>query len=112
MKWTMECILSGLGHLVDGGVTLRFNNLKDLTNEEKIVLLNSHNKTGYLAFSEDEIQESDIPKHDTDCGKTPSQRLRGVLFKLWQQTDGVSDFEVYYRQRMEKLINMVKEKLE
>lgn len=44
--------------------------------------------------------------------KTPSQRLRAVLFILWRQADGTGDFEDFYRRRIEDIINSVKRKLE
>ena len=44
-------------------------------------------------------------------GKSPSQRLRAVLFVYWKQQGEEGDFEVFYRQKMDNLINMVKEKL-
>lgn len=43
--------------------------------------------------------------------KTPSQRLRGVLYVLWEQTGKSGDFETFYRQKMEGLINLIKNKL-
>ena len=46
-------------------------------------------------------------------GKTPSKRLRDVLFVLWKQagSEGVSA-EQFYEQKMEQIIQMVKNKLE
>lgn len=108
MKWTLEAILSGVNLLSDGGVSLRFITIKDLDDVDRIALIHSHNKTGHIAFSEDEIQESDMPKTQTEGQKTPSQRLRNIIFVLWKQQDGVTDFEVFYRQRMEKILTELK----
>jgi len=48
---------------------------------------------------------------NTDALKTPSERLRSVIFVLWEQTSKVKTFEVYYLDFMEQLINKVKAKL-
>ena len=47
-----------------------------------------------------------------DKTKTPSKRLRATLYVLWQQTGEQGDFEVFYREKMEKLIDFVKNKLD
>lgn len=46
-------------------------------------------------------------------GRSPSQRLRSVLYVLWEQSgrpDG--DFEVYYRLKMNQVIEWIKGKLD
>jgi len=46
-------------------------------------------------------------------GKSPSARLRAVLFVLWkQQGMPQNDFEVYYRLQVEKVIDKIKSLLE
>ena len=44
--------------------------------------------------------------------KTPSARLRGILFVLWKQADGTGDYENFYRREMERIIDGVKARLE
>lgn len=44
--------------------------------------------------------------------KTPSQRLRAVLFVLWKQENEAVDFEVFYRQKMNGIIEHLKLKLQ
>lgn len=45
-------------------------------------------------------------------GKTPGQRMRAVLYKLWEQSsEGYADFNLYYQFKMEQLINHIKTKL-
>lgn len=44
--------------------------------------------------------------------KTPSQRIRAVLYILFNQdNEGMDDFEVYYRNKLEKYIEMLKGKI-
>lgn len=50
---------------------------------------------------------------DEDNGKSPSQRLRNTLYVLWEQKhkEKYPEFEVFYRAKMEKFIEAIKEKL-
>lgn len=44
--------------------------------------------------------------------KTPSQRMRNVLFVLWQQSpEGFKDFDSFYKYKMEGYIDAIKENL-
>ena len=46
-------------------------------------------------------------------GKSSSSRLRAVLFVLWKQRgEPENDFEIFYKLKMEKFIDIVKGKLE
>ena len=53
-------------------------------------------------------------KEKIDTGKSPSSRLRSVLFVWWEQSGRPNDdFEIWYRMKMNKLIEDIKrEKLE
>jgi hypothetical protein len=45
--------------------------------------------------------------------KTPSQRLRSILYKLYEQDDkGFKDFSSYYNGEMDKIIEHYKGKIE
>lgn len=52
-----------------------------------------------------------IENPETDELKSPSQRLRGVLYRVWEITTRQTDFETFYRQKMEYLINHFKSQL-
>ena len=43
--------------------------------------------------------------------KTPSERLRAVLWLYWNTLDGDEDFDSYYKKLMEKFIQHYKDKL-
>jgi len=48
-----------------------------------------------------------------DNSKTPGQRLRGVLYKNWEQNkEGYDTFADYYRSKMEVIITHYKGKLD
>ncbi len=71
--------------------------------------------TVYVAIKESDFKKEDtdaIPEPEMDVGeKRPGVRLRGSLFRLWEQQGRHGDFEIYYKTSMERLINNVKEKL-
>lgn len=107
--------LEGISLLKDGGVSVRFHT-NELTAEEKTELSKHYQHFGWLLFSEQEHDEKELAleaiRKDTG-GKSPSQRLRSVLYVAWQQR-GRDDmtFEEYYAQQMERFINRVKNALD
>lgn len=44
--------------------------------------------------------------------KSPSQRMRAVIFRLWEKSDQKVDQDEYYEIVMEKLIEQLKSKLD
>ena len=98
----------------DGGLKLTvYTQELDPTDEAEVMKLKR--QLGMFVFSvTEQIKESDIPdvKVEFANDKTPSQRLRNVLFRAWEQDNGgYKDFELYYRNKIEKFIDFVKEKL-
>ena len=62
-------------------------------------------------LSEDEKDIVDSIEPDQK-GKSPSQRLRNVLFISWESNkEGYDDFNLYYLHKMEIIINHYKSKL-
>jgi len=52
-------------------------------------------------------------KEKIETGKSSSSRLRSVLFLVWEQKGRPSDdFEIWYRQQMERVIDKYKELLD
>jgi len=99
----------GYSSRADGSLGLRFTTqeMSDTSDIHRHV-----RQSGWLLFSENDIQSGDVPKEQATDNKTPSKRLRDVLFVLFAQEGGKGDFELFYRERMEKLIEFVKGKLE
>jgi len=110
--FTLPATLMGVGTCNDGSLSIRFRT-QELTSEAKLVVLEFQNTFGNLLFSANEIQEKDIPsfkpveKHD----KTPSKRLRNVLYRVHEQTDTMEDFDTFYKRKMEQIIEHFKGKL-
>ena len=115
MIFTAPAILNRISFASDGGLNLGFIT-QELTAEEKLKAAQYHKQFGYLLFKESAIQDSEIPDKDPEREgeKTPAQRLRAVLFVLWQQTCGHTsiDFDSFYRSQMDKIIESKKRLLE
>jgi hypothetical protein len=62
-------------------------------------------------ISKDEIEA--IENHESEGGhKTQSQRLRGVLYRLWEtENEGFTEFHNFYIAKTETIINHLKSKL-
>ena len=69
------------------------------------------------------ISSGDISKQEIDAvenftsdfefsGKPPSQRLRGVLYRVWEQGKQEYDFAIWYEAQLEKIINKYKSTLD
>ncbi len=100
--------------MADRGLRLQVDT-QELCGEDKAELMSLHEKMGVFVFSESDIQEEDIknlPEVKIERGeKTPSQRLRGILYRLWEQEKTYKTFDDYYRSWMSNLIESLKEKL-
>ncbi len=105
--------------LVDGGFNISFTT--QILNPEQLADINHlFQQHGVLFFSSKEsMQQSDIDfidNLDVELGetKTPSQRFRNVLYRLWEYRYKhiQPSFKTYYLGEMEKLIDSYKEKLE
>src|SRR2546421_4237488 len=70
---------------------------------------------GWFLFKGSAITAEEIPDYDPatfDEIKSPSQRLRAVLFVYWKEVKGgQGDFESFYRAQVERVIEQYKEKL-
>lgn len=104
----------GASHKQDSTMTARFNT-SELSAKEKLKLIEHLNLAGWIVFSENSISDGDLPKEDSgfDKGKSPSQRLRSVIFKFWKEkkSDEYPIFQTYYALNIEKFIEKFKELL-
>jgi hypothetical protein len=80
-------------------------------------LFRLHNSlvVAYISEKEPYTAEIDaVDKLDPEIGgKTQSQRIRNVLYKLYEQSpEGFSTFDNYYKSKTEKYIEMLKSKIE
>jgi hypothetical protein len=119
MKLITAAQLDGYSPRKDKCVTLRFIT-QEKSPEEIMHIHQMLDGFGYLYFraeeqlSKEEIDELDALETDLyDQPKTQSQRIRGVLFKMWEQDNkGYSQFKDFYKHHTEKIIEWLKKKLD
>ena len=95
---------------------LWFDTQENVAPEKMATVLAWWNKLGWLTFAIRQIEAQDLldlPEIKTDDRKPPSQRMRAVLYRLWEKDNqGYDEFTIYYEMRMERIINKLKEQLE
>ena len=111
--------ITGFRPKADGSVSLGINTAFEQSPKDKAELLSIHGKRCMVAikpeespFLDSELKDMDSVDMDLeDTSKTPSKRLRNVLFRLWEQKPE-GEFKDFYKSRMERLISLIKEKLD
>ena len=113
--------------LADGSLRV-YVGTPELSSETMVSVFSLIKKPGFVLISANAINQDQIDaveKATTNAEfseKTPSQRMRGVLYKLWEKTqpktmngDGVMeyvDFDLFYKRQMNKIIDHFKSKLD
>ena len=113
---TLPVIISSLATKVDGSIKIAMET-RELNGEDSARMFDLRGTEAWVLISPSEIKDEDVKlpteRADPSIGtKTPSQRLRAVLYRLWEQSHGVTDFESFYRIKMESIIDSLKGKLE
>jgi hypothetical protein len=104
--------LTGFNRKADRSCSVRFET-QEVSTDELMELDKHYGDFGWLVFSPNEVRADDIPTEQTeDKNKTPSKRLRSTLYILWKQRGSAGDFEVFYREQVEKIIIHIKTKLD
>lgn len=91
---------------------------QEMSSSKSGELITMQNKVAavYISLKETIPQKvlDTVDNVDVDIpGKTKSQRLRAVLFRIWElEHDGHKTFESYYAFRMEQYISQLKEHLD
>lgn len=109
-------IVEGLRSRKDRTISITLST-QELSPEKAGELFNTNSKmvTCYLSIkgeiTDGEAEIIDSIEIETP-GKRPSQRMRGVLFRLWEQApEGYTDFNLFYLHWMDKMIEKLKSKL-
>ena len=106
--------LHGLKTMSDGGIRVIVDT-NEVSPDEAAKIFALKGKAGWFLFKEEVIQETDIPDEELPEfkeDKSPSQRLRAVLWHYWDKcTNKKIDFNTFYRQWTEKKIEQIKEQL-
>ncbi len=109
----LPAYLVGFNRKGDRSVSCRFET-QEISTNDLIELDNHYEKFGWLMFQENDFNEKDIPTEQAeDKSKSPSKRLKNVLF-VYSQQKGIqkNDFDRFYRVEIEKIIDHIKTKLD
>lgn len=88
---------------------------QEVTPEQGTALMARRDSYGWLIFVPSDHQEVEIPDEPPAeflGQKSMSQRLRGAIHIWWEQSGRPGDSESFYREKMERFINIVKSKLD
>lgn len=108
----VPAILTGFATKVDGGASVRFAT-NELTDTDILQLKRQQGQFGFLLFRENAYTPKDIPTEQAEDGsKSPSKRLRAVLFVQWKQEGEKGDFEAFYVKSMNAIIEKCKGQLD
>lgn len=100
----------------DGSAKLTFDT-RELSAEEIFSIMAMRHTEGWLCFAPNE-DELEVPEEDAvlEDEISPSQRLRNVMFVWYKQETSAGRFaglfETFRKEKMEKIIEGVKSKLE
>ena len=107
--------------LADGTLSINIHT-QELPDDTMMRIFNLRKSPGMVLISSDDIskaEQEEVEKFTTDFevgkNKTASQRLRAVLYRVWEQEGeprGYTDFPVFYESQMERIINKYKTTLE
>lgn len=112
---SIPAIFDVLRTLSDGSVKITFVT-REIPADHLAVLLSYRKSEGYLLFKPAQFEESDlidIPETVPEFrnSKTPSERLRNVLFRLWEHRGAQGNYEQWRTEEMERIITHYKGKL-
>lgn len=114
----IPAILDNFRSLKDRTLKLTFETSEPNPDQMRDIQLASMS-AGYLAFNKDPFTSSqekyltELEVDYDDKSKTPSKRLRGVLYRSWERDNkGYDNFQRYYDVEMERIITHFKNKLD
>lgn len=113
MTVQFSAIIDGVTAKKDGTLSVKLGT-QELPKDNMASLFSYANHQIWVALSDVPInhEDLDIPEKLIEAtDKSYSQRLRSVLYVLWQNGDKKIDADTHYRQQMEKIIEYIKEKL-
>ena len=106
-----EAIVTGFSSKVDGSLSFR-GTTPELSVEEKIALMSLQGVLVEMVLFPKDEKETEVlsVKREMDF-KSPSQRMRSVIFLLWKASEQDIPFESFYYLKMCQMIDWLKSKL-
>jgi len=110
--YKIGAVLTSHSSLRDGSLKFTFVTAREIKSPESIEnaskFLNLLNSEGWLIFAPGDAQEVEIPQgppSEFKSRKTPSERLRNVLFVRWRENGEKGNFEDFRTREMERIID-------
>jgi len=114
MLFQTASVIESIATRVDGSIKIVVGT-QELPPEQAVELFRLKGQQGWLLFKDSPVESSEVPNEplpDLPGDKTPSQRLKSVLYKFWElNTDKRKTFDNFYRDWVEKKIAEVKDYL-
>ena|SRR3990167_5209922 len=108
-----QAILDSVKINKDRSLTIKLET-REMTAEEVGLVSSLANREAWCGLSDLFITRLDVPDEVPEFKgeKTPSERLRNILFVYWKEVNkGQGDFETFRKGYLEKIISNIKEKL-
>lgn len=116
MKVPFSAQLVGVRSKVDRTVTLTLNTQEMGAEAGVFMELNGQQVSVLFVGADEVIREEDVPDAPAGeeyGGKTPAQLQRAILYRIWEARDQpMGTFEAYYRHRMSKNEQLLKDELD
>jgi len=114
IKLQFSALIDGINAKKDRTLAIKLGT-QELSSEESSHLFDLMGKQLWVGIAETPIEILDVPETlpEMHGDKTPGQRLRGLLYVLWEnKTDKKRTFPQFYEDYMFKLCEQLKAKLE
>lgn len=106
--------IQGISTLKDKTMKMTVYVSSEISPEEKATIFDLEQKEGWMVFSPNEVQASDVPEEKAEFkgkDKSLSERLYNVLY-VYHSQNFSGDFQEWRKKEMERLIVAYKEKLQ
>lgn len=120
LKLQFSALIDGVNAKKDKTLSIRLGT-QELTSDDTSHIFDLMGKQIYVAIAETHIEALEVPEAlpEMQGDKTPSQRLRGILYKLWEQKmEGVDmkstsyqTFPRFYEDYLFKVCEQLKDKI-
>lgn len=117
MKLLLNGTLENISTRQDGTIKFTFGT-QELDSSQAGSLFQMRNKYTKCLLSdsnisplEDKMIDEEVMKDGRKI-KTQSQRLRAVLYRVWETTTQIEDFDTWYKAETERVIEHYKKKLD
>jgi len=114
MKLQTSAIIEKISTRVDNTISINIST-QELEPSEAAILFTLKGKQGWFLFAENKFEKEDVPNEpavEFKSDKSPSQRLRSVLYIYWKDnTNKAKTFDEFYKSWIEKKIQEIKDNL-